>query len=82
LRETIIGNMSFWASLLTDALDEAATNHRAVGHDSEATAWLLIDAYEGAALRGRATSSRVPMDAFFTIALPRNLRAFTDCYTA
>jgi TetR/AcrR family transcriptional repressor of nem operon len=81
LRETVIGNMNYWASLVTHALDEAANIHRANGHDSEATAWLLIDAYEGAALRGRATSSPAPMDAFLTIALPRNLRAFTDRYT-
>ena len=82
LRETVIGNMTAWSTLLAQALEEAAVAHAAVGHDSETTAWLLIDAYEGAALRGRTTTSSAPMDAFLTIALPSTLRAFADCFTA
>ena len=82
LRETVIGGMTAWSNLLAQALEEAAIAHGgASGHDSETTAWLLIDAYEGAALRGRTTASSAPMDAFLTIALPSTLTAFGDSFT-
>lgn len=81
MREAVIGNLEAWASLLAAALDEAADAHSATGHDSKTTAWLLIDAYEGAALRGRATDSAAPMDSYLTVSLPQTLRAFAEHYT-
>ncbi|MEU7766700.1 TetR family transcriptional regulator C-terminal domain-containing protein [Nocardia sp. NPDC049190] len=82
MRATVIGKLTAWSSLLAAALDEAANIHSAEGHDSETTAWLMIDAYEGAALRGRATDSPAPMNSFLTVGLPQMLRAFAEHYTS
>jgi TetR/AcrR family transcriptional repressor of nem operon len=81
MRDAVIGNLRAWADLVAAALDDAADTHAAKGHDSQTTAWLLIDAYEGAALRGRATDSSAPMNAFLTVGLPQTLRAFAEHYT-
>ncbi|MFE3414028.1 TetR family transcriptional regulator [Streptomyces mirabilis] len=81
IQETLTANLDYWAGLLTKALDEAAKAHAAVGHDSETTAWLLIDGYEGAALRGRATRSARPMNAFLSTGMPQTLAAFRSHYT-
>ena len=79
--ETVTANFDDWAKYLTTALDEAAATHAAVGVNSETTAWLLIDAYEGAALRGRTIGNDKPMNAFLTTGLPQTLDAFRSHYT-
>ena len=38
--------------------------------DPQASAWALLDAYEGAALRARATASAKPLQNFLRTTLP------------
>jgi TetR/AcrR family transcriptional repressor of nem operon len=88
LRGHLTEGYAFWAGLLAANLREAASpageldGHESGAHESgvaelDATqlAWALIDAYEGAAVRARATNSREPVEAFLTRTLPLLLAA-------
>jgi len=65
-----------WVSLLAEAIDEArAAGDIAADVDPAGTAQLLVDAWEGAALRAKAAGSPAPLDnvlafAFTTLLAP------------
>lgn len=69
IRAEITGSVGRWAELVAANLDEAA---RAKGADvdSAAASWMLIDGFEGAALRCRVTASAGPLEAFMRSTLP------------
>jgi TetR/AcrR family transcriptional repressor of nem operon len=58
-----------WATLLAGAIDEARTaGEVSTDLDPAATAQLLIDAWEGAALRAKATGNSTPLDNVLALA--------------
>lgn len=64
--------MTRWSALVAACLTEAR-NEGEVAETPEADelASMVIEAWEGAAMRGRVDRSRVPYDRFLTVSLPR-----------
>jgi TetR/AcrR family transcriptional repressor of nem operon len=61
IRESIDTAFQAWADLLAAAITEARPMSP---HDAAGRAQLLIDAWEGALLRAKATANPTPLDAF------------------
>jgi TetR/AcrR family transcriptional repressor of nem operon len=75
VREQIAGIYARWSGLIAQNLQEAADTAGAVDADAEELAWTLLDSYEGAALRARATRSAAPLRNFLLTTLPLALAA-------
>jgi TetR/AcrR family transcriptional regulator, transcriptional repressor for nem operon len=73
LRASVVEGYAYWARLLADNLREAAGPGSEF--DAGGLASALIDAYEGAAVRARASNSREPVEVFLTRTLPLLLAA-------
>ena len=78
IREQIATIYGQWSTLIAANLQEAADSTGVKGIDSQASAWALLDAYEGAALRARATASPRPLQNFLQTTLPLVLSAVAD----
>jgi TetR/AcrR family transcriptional repressor of nem operon len=75
IREQIAAIYTQWSALVTRNLQEAADTAGTRGADAEGLAWTLLDSYEGAALRARATRSAAPLRNFLQVTLPLALSA-------
>jgi TetR/AcrR family transcriptional repressor of nem operon len=75
IREQIAAIYTKWSALITRNLQEAADTAGTGGADAEGLAWTLLDSYEGAALRARATRSAAPLRNFLQATLPLALSA-------
>ncbi|MEU1371853.1 TetR family transcriptional regulator C-terminal domain-containing protein [Streptomyces sp. NPDC005803] len=75
-REELSSIMTRWSALVAACL-RAARNEEAVVATPAADelASMLIEAWEGAAMRGRVDRSRAPYDRFLTVSLPRLIGA-------
>ena len=73
-REELAAIMDRWSCLIAACLMEARSE-RNVADSPEATelASMIIESWEGAAMRGRVDRSRAPYDRFLTASLPRLL---------
>ncbi|MDF6045963.1 TetR/AcrR family transcriptional regulator [Streptomyces sp. JH14] len=71
-REELASIMARWSALVAGCLAEARTEG-GVAETPEAgeLASMVIEAWEGAAMRGRVDRSRAPYDRFLTVSLPR-----------
>jgi TetR/AcrR family transcriptional repressor of nem operon len=70
IREQIAAIYGQWSMLITANVQEAADSAGVMDIDPQASAWALLDAYEGAALRARATASAKPLQNFLQTTLP------------
>jgi TetR/AcrR family transcriptional regulator, transcriptional repressor for nem operon len=75
IREQIADIYATWSALIARNLQEAADTAGSEGADAEGLAWTLLDSYEGAALRARATRSAAPLRNFLQTTLPLALSA-------
>jgi TetR/AcrR family transcriptional regulator, transcriptional repressor for nem operon len=69
IREQINGIYHGWASGVAANLEEAA-GAQATEFDASGIAWTLVDAYEGATIRSRASGSPAPLKNFIRTTLP------------
>ncbi|MEU5599513.1 TetR family transcriptional regulator C-terminal domain-containing protein [Streptomyces sp. NPDC020298] len=71
-REELASIMARWSVLVASCLTEAR-NQGGMAETPEAgeLASMVIEAWEGAAMRGRVDRSRAPYDRFLTVSLPR-----------
>lgn len=68
----VVGIMSHWADLVGVCLREARSQGVLVETPGERElAFMIIEAWEGAAMRGRVERSRIPYDRFLSVSLPR-----------
>ncbi len=68
-----------WSTLIARNLRQAADDAAGgSGLDAQALAWTLLDAYEGAAIRARATRSAAPLENFVQTTLPAILAAVSS----
>jgi TetR/AcrR family transcriptional regulator, transcriptional repressor for nem operon len=70
IRAQITAFVPHWAELIAANLDEAARAAGVDDFDASSVAWMLIDGYEGAAVRARASASPAPIDNFLRRTLP------------
>jgi TetR/AcrR family transcriptional regulator, transcriptional repressor for nem operon len=70
IRAQIADVYRIWSELIADNLAEAAETAGVAGFDAPGVAWTLLDAYEGAAVRARATRSAAPLENFLQTTLP------------
>jgi TetR/AcrR family transcriptional repressor of nem operon len=71
-REVLTSIMTRWSALVAACLTEARNEGEvAETPDADELASMVIEAWEGAAMRGRVDRSRVPYDRFLTVSLPR-----------
>lgn len=68
--ERVSTSVSHWSELLADDLAEAASQAGVDSFDAKSAAWALLDSYEGAALRSRATGSPAAVEGFLNTTLP------------
>ena len=81
IRQQIAGIYEAWSSLIAQNIAEAARSARSARAkriDAPALAWTLLDAYEGAAVRARATGSSTSLQNFLAVTLPLVLSTFTS----
>ncbi len=75
-RKELAAIMTRWSSLVAACLKEARNESVAAATPGAAElASMLIEAWEGAAMRGRVDRSRTPYDRFLTVSLPRLISA-------
>jgi TetR/AcrR family transcriptional repressor of nem operon len=75
IRGQVVGIYSQWSGLIARNLQQAADMSGTGGVDADGLAWALLDGYEGAALRARATRSAAPLRNFLQTTLPLALSA-------
>jgi len=75
IRGQVAGIYSQWSGLIARNLQQAADMAGTGGVDADGLAWALLDGYEGAALRARATGSAAPLRNFLQTTLPLALSA-------
>jgi TetR/AcrR family transcriptional repressor of nem operon len=66
--------LAYWAEHLADALEDARAHAEiAASVDPQSTAGLLVDAWEGAAMRAKAVGGSGPIDNFMSVVFERML---------
>jgi TetR/AcrR family transcriptional repressor of nem operon len=77
LRNQVADIYQLWSQFIVADLQEAASAAGRADFDAEGTAWTLLDSYEGAAVRARATGSGAPLENFLRTTMPLMLSAVT-----
>ncbi|AVH57253.1 MULTISPECIES: TetR/AcrR family transcriptional regulator [Streptomyces] len=73
-REELAAIMDHWSRLVAGCLAESGSGqHAAASPEATELASMLIESWEGAAMRGRLDRSSAPYDRFLATALPRLL---------
>ena len=78
LREQIAGIYGAWSALIAENIQSAARATGLAGVDGAALAWTLLDGFQGAALRARATRSGASLENFLEATLPLVLSTVTS----
>ena len=70
IRAELAAGMARWAELVAANLERAARDMGVSGIDFRSLAWTLVDGFEGATLRSRASASSAPLENFLRSTLP------------
>lgn len=75
IRSQVDSSLAGWSESIADSIREAqAVDEAPAGLDADATSRFILNAWEGALLRGKVVKTSQPMDDFFTVVFDNILR--------